>query len=709
MDTQPALHADTRIRSWRMGLMLLVVAVASLAAVAPVLYDGRMCILDCANVYRSFPEIDWLRPVTFLNVDNDAQSARPAEFLVYLPAAFGTHALTHYWYQSGLVLMLTMLLLAVVVARATQRPLAGGFVALCALCTPSFAENYYTLGKCEPFMLFGALGVTWVLYRALYAPPRTWLRWLLLALAGALFSLSAVAVKETGGAFLGAYVLGWLVLCWAAPVTWWCALRRTWWLTLFVAVAFALLVQCVLALPSWYSQGGTGTYSATTKTMWQGMHGIGRHYQACTPYVWGGLMALLLAVLHPAQWRRGADRQLLAWTVCFWLLSGALSFVYAPWTSLQPRYMLPGHVCAVAATVMALVMLWRRVAAARRRVWRWVVRGACLLVLASLLAQCAFTIIVEHLSEARVRYLVDKAYDQMFRHLAKTTPQGGTAYFMYDRGHEESRYNTRFGMPLFYGRPDVTCVFPPVNGTVNAAGPIAVSAIAASYNPNRVPTHADARALFYEQIAPRLPLRERVRLIHTTPVWYLTDQTYRGFQYASRWGIPAFWQLKRGTYSFGWIVYDYTPHAGAVNILQNGDFAYGLKHWAAWGSAADKTNRVLSMSRSVRIENPDASMPGIKQHVAVNMVSGAVYRLSGAARYVGRPDAAKVMGTRVTVWLPPQPEYDIVWLAQHDAWTRVVRTFTNQVNGAAVLVAHLGYGHIAGTAEFADIRLERMP
>jgi hypothetical protein len=102
-------------------------------------------------------------------------------------------------------------------------------------------------------------------------------------------------------------------------------------------------------------------------------------------------------------------------------------------------------------------------------------------------------------------------------------------------------------------------------------------------------------------------------------------------------------------------------------------------------------------------------MPGIKQHVAVNMVSGAVYRLSGAARYVGRPDAAKVMGTRVTVWLPPQPEYDIVWLAQHDAWTRVVRTFTNQVNGAAVLVAHLGYGHIAGTAEFADIRLERMP
>jgi len=709
---------------WQVMTLVLLVIAASLVAVVPALRDGRMCILDCANVYRSFPDIDWLRPATLLNVDNDAKSARPGEFLVYLPAVIGTHALTHYWYQSGLVLVLTMLMLALVVARVTQRALLGGWVALCALCMPAFVENYYTLGKCEPFMLFGALGVTWVLYRALYAPPSGGGRWLLVVLAGALFSFLAITVKETGGAFLGAYLAGWFVLSWAAPISWWCAVRRTWWLTLFVGLSFALLVQCVLVLPSWYTQGGTGTYTPTTGTLLQGILAIVQHYQACATYVWGGLLALVVAMAHPLQWRRGPHRQLLAWTVYFWILAAALTLVYAPWTSLQPRYLLPGNVCALAATLLALVMLWRSVAQARWRLWRWSCRSACVLVMLLLVAQCVFTVLVEHTSEGMVRLRMDKAYDEMFRYIAKATPQGGPAYFMYDATHEESRYNTRYGMPLFYGRPDIGCVFPRTRQEINNAGLVAVSTIAAACNPNRTPVHAGAKEVFYQTIAPSLPLKERTRFAYETPVRYLTTNTYRdvqyvtcyqatnvhrGFQYATCWGIPAFWRLQRGTHRFGWIIYEYAPHAGAVNILQNGDFVYGLQQWAAWGAAADKTNLVSTSPRCVRIENPDAAMPGIKQHVAVNMISGAVYRLSGAARYVGQPDAGKIMGARVTVWLPPQPEYDVVWLTQRDAWMRVERTFTNQVNGAAVIVAHLGYGHIACTAEFADIRLERLP
>jgi len=582
-------------------------------------------------------------------------------------------------------------------------------VALCALCVPSFAENYYTLDKCEPFMLLGALGVTWVLYRALYAPPRGVGRWLLLVLAGAVFAFSAITVKETGGAFLGAYLAGWLVLSWAAPVSWWCALRRTWWLTLWVGLSFTLLVHCVLVLPSLYTQGGTGSYTTTADGLLQGILAIGQHYQACATYVWGGLLALVAAAAQPRQWQRGPQRELLAWTVYFWFVAAALTLVYVPWTSLQARYLLPGHVAALAATVMALVMLWRSVTQARWWWWRWSCRGACVLVVMLLGAQCVFTVLVEHLSEGMVRQRVDQAYDEMFRYIAKATPQDGTAYFMYDAAHEESRYNTRYGMPLLYGRPDINCVFPRTCQDINSAGLVAVSTVAVAYNPNRIPTHAGARELFYQSVAPSLALKERTRFVYDVPVRYTLARSYRGFQYATWWGMPAFWRLQRGLYSFGWIINEYAPHAGAVNILQNGDFIYGLQQWDMWGAAADKTNLVTIRPRCVRIENPDAAMPGIKQHIAVNLISGAVYRLSGAARYVGTTDADTIMGARVTVWLPPQPEHDITWLTQRDAWMRVERVFTNQVNGAAVIVAHLGYVHTACTAEFADIRLERLP
>ncbi len=42
-----------------------------------------------------------------------------------------------------------------------------------------------------------------------------------------------------------------------------------------------------------------------------------------------------------------------------------------------------------------------------------------------------------------------------------------------------------------------------------------------------------------------------------------------------------------------------------------------------------------------------------------------------------------------------------------DWWRRQVE-FTNQVTGTAVVYVHLGYGKVASTGEFSDIRLERI-
>ncbi len=707
-DAAPPRAARVVSRLTRLG-GVAVVLLAGALAVFPVVRAPYFGIHDCANVYRCIAAIDWSQPASFLNVTGDARHARPGEMLVYLPAVFSTSAAVHYCYLAVVVLGITVLLLFGLIRQITQRITLAVMGALTFLCSAPFIENYYTLGKEEPFMVAGALMVSAVLWRVLYGAAGLGRAAWYLVPAAAIGALWATTVKETAIVFPCCYVLGWGVATWGAalPVTQ--AVRRSWWLSLLVLCGACVLAWHLWHVPTFYDQGGTARYVLHTSNVLEGLRRLCAYYWITTPYVAPALVTGALALA--AGWRRRMQppqRTCVAWMLYWMIMWGGFAAVFAPWTDLQSRYMLPASGAAISMSMVAVAAgLWMARDAGRGM--RYVVYALALVTLALMLAHNVFGVMIGYASEGVVRHSTDRAYDQMLRYIATATPQGGTAYFMYDAAHEESRYNTRFGMPLFYGRPDITCVFPRTRQDINCAGLVAVSTIAACYNPNRIATHAQACAAFYQTVAPSLLLRERRRFVYEVPVWYTSAQAYRGFQHASCWGLPAFWRLKRGTYSFGWIIYDYAPHGGAVNILQNGDFVYGLQHWGTWGAAAAKTNLVSNSPRCMRIENPDAGMPGIKQHVAVNMVSGAVYRLSGAARYVGRPNAANVMGARVTVWLPPQPEYDIVWLAQRDAWMRVERTFTNQVNGAAVVVAHLGYGHIAGTAEFADIRLERLP
>jgi hypothetical protein len=163
------------------------------------------------------------------------------------------------------------------------------------------------------------------------------------------------------------------------------------------------------------------------------------------------------------------------------------------------------------------------------------------------------------------------------------------------------------------------------------------------------------------------------------------------------------------------------------NLLVNGTFARGLEGWSLWQQARVASNNVRSVSlgptgTALCIANPEKHLLGVQQ--LVRLESGAVYRVSGAAHSFGVPAAAlrggrigpcsfaraagTVFGGRIGVWLPPQPEQEVLWLFEYNGWVARARTFTNQVTGTAVVYVHMGYGGVAATGAFTDVRFERL-
>lgn len=150
------------------------------------------------------------------------------------------------------------------------------------------------------------------------------------------------------------------------------------------------------------------------------------------------------------------------------------------------------------------------------------------------------------------------------------------------------------------------------------------------------------------------------------------------------------------------------------SLLKNGSFSEHLANWSMWRDAKTYPNalKVITVPASsgtrtaLRIENPYKAQIGVQQLARVE--SGSVYRLSAAVRSVATHDTNVIFGGRVACYLPPQPEYDIVWVTEYNQWWRRERIFTNEVDGVATIYVHLGYGNVATTGEFTDITLEKL-
>jgi hypothetical protein len=151
----------------------------------------------------------------------------------------------------------------------------------------------------------------------------------------------------------------------------------------------------------------------------------------------------------------------------------------------------------------------------------------------------------------------------------------------------------------------------------------------------------------------------------------------------------------------------------SVTLVNNGTFDNEMAHWNAWRCSPEDflrhvkvINTVVNGNRkkAVRIENDTAALIGLQQNV--NVISGTVYALSGMARSTTATGSFSLFGGRIGFWLPPQEEKQVLWMKENTAWTRRSTTFTNMVSGTATLFVHMGYGNIASTGEFTDIRLE---
>ena len=150
-----------------------------------------------------------------------------------------------------------------------------------------------------------------------------------------------------------------------------------------------------------------------------------------------------------------------------------------------------------------------------------------------------------------------------------------------------------------------------------------------------------------------------------------------------------------------------------LNLLKNGSFNEKFKNWQLWHSAKTLSNTVKIINvtgkkfrNAVRIENPMKKLVGIQQ--PVRLVSNSIYRLSASARSVATNNPKILFGGRLALWQKGQKEKQIVWMSEYNQWWKKDLIFTNQVSGIATVYVHMGYGGVASTGEFANIKLERI-
>lgn len=145
------------------------------------------------------------------------------------------------------------------------------------------------------------------------------------------------------------------------------------------------------------------------------------------------------------------------------------------------------------------------------------------------------------------------------------------------------------------------------------------------------------------------------------------------------------------------------------NLLVNSTFSSGLTCWNAWQHARQHPELITVGTECeapfVRIHNTLAQLIGLQQTAVLQ--SGGIYRLRVTVR--SPHDAPHMLwGARAAVYLPPQPEHDLVWLYHQSTWNTHEIIFTNHVDGDATVYFHMGYGGVAATADFAEVRLDHV-
>jgi len=221
----------------------------------------------------------------------------------------------------------------------------------------------------------------------------------------------------------------------------------------------------------------------------------------------------------------------------------------------------------------------------------------------------------------------------------------------------------------------------------------------------------------YDVIIPALPVRSAAGfpIRYTVNLFHHDDLARFGLldvQY-----VMAAEPLTDGVYQLAYA----TPHfflyrvtdQGTVrreetpNVVRNGAFADGLDHWSLMGSTSGifvvRMRHGAEPQAWLRIENPRAEIVGVRQDV--NVVSGAIYRLSATVRSCAG-HMPVLFGGRVSLERRPRPAEQLIWMTEYNQWWNKSMLITSEMDGVAQVEVTMGYGQVASTGEFADVRFE---
>jgi len=701
-----------------------LILVLTILACLPVLLNSYFCILDCPYFYHLADNVNLFNPKTYLFLEHTANRARPGLFLMFSPAYFATSATFHYLFQNIFLLFSSVLIISWLIYRITGKKYLAIIGIIPILCNATFSENYYTLFKGEPYMLAGAIYVVFVLWNILFVNCKENKLWknLFLIIMGIVGAILIFTIKETGGAFIGVYIIGIFLLGWGAGLSWKVTIKKTWWLTLVCFLSFAILVTFFMRLKSTYTAGGDVAYSLQLPDIMSGIVRMLSYYFTTASYIFSSIIIILIAfliLLFNNSIKKDSLKLKIAWNAFFLLFCAGMSAALIPWTNLDPRHYLVGMIGAIVTGILSIDLAFYISKQKINKLITFSLWGLVSVTIILLVFHTFYSLTVGQFSEGRVRQLFDSAYNDMFQYIADKTPTNGTAYFMMDKKMPEPIKNSRLTMDLFYNRPDINCVFPNSINEFYGSGLVAVTEYNVQMNYERMPIHHEMEMLFNQKIKNKLGFIHKYKTIYETPIWY-AEKKYHGPQYKSVFGIPAFWDLKKGNYKFGWNIFQFDGKNNErikklvkiddKNLIKNSNFSDKLNNWEYWG-AGTKSNNLIQIKRGVsgnyiQINNPDKKLIGVKQNI--NVTSGTVYRLSGKARSVLTTDSKILFGGRIAFFIPGEKEKQIVWMSEYNNWWNKEIIFTNQISGVATVYIHMGYGNVASVGEFTDVKLEKL-
>ena len=546
-----------------------------MAVVAPVLLDGRAGILDAPVIAHVCRDVPWDKPVRVIDIMGFGNQARPLQVLAFVPCFFTHQARYYHIFQNGLLLVLTCVVVMKIITRLAG---GGGMAAVGAsavLLTPAFTPNYFTLWTMEPYMLFGVMGLVYVWVRLLGEKVVGKGAWWWYNGLGVIFAAYAIGVKEVGVMAFVVCMIAAALLARDNRISVDEVIARAWPALAAATLAFSAVVVKFMLIERAYDAGGTGGYRVSVAVLARSLERFGTYLVDAAPYAWLGLPVWVWLARYARRGSVGAEarnalRRALAGALVFYVIALGMIAVYVPWQVFDARYLLIGDSGLVLAAWLVMRGLW----VVARELRSVVGRGAAWCgawVLGVLIgAHALYALAVGPLSEGIVRHRFAVAYDEMFKYVTNATGREGTVYFLMDWRFPEARENTVHSLDVFYGRGDIKARFPTNAVEMVEPGLVVVSEYAFPVNYTRMPVHYEAREVFYQQMQPRLRLREVTNMVWETPVWY-AKEGYNVTQYDSEWGLPAIWRLRSGEYRFGWRIYWY--EGGGLQAARSAAFA----------------------------------------------------------------------------------------------------------------------------------------